>query len=162
MPVWLLLPVLAVCLLLIWLLKVPGLVLSLVILGLFANAYSRRAGAGELSATLAAIELSARDISDVLDEFDEFCTGADAEQLADRTLLRPALADKDCTVPAIASFHEDYANAQRYLHRLPARLAAPMSQHQAAHLLEITDERAAVLRQSWVAARRAARELGTN
>lgn len=160
-PWWLLTLALVVSVWLILIFKVAGAFLAIGLLGLMVLV-SRRPDAIEIDALASSISLSAQDISDVLEEFDKFCTGTDATSLEDRTLLRPALADKDSTIPEIAQFHEDYANAQRFLHRLPARLAGPLTVRQGERLLDITDERAELLRRSWLEARRVARERGVD
>ncbi|QGU02215.1 hypothetical protein CKALI_06765 [Corynebacterium kalinowskii] len=158
-PWWLLSLALVAGLWLVIVFKVAGAFLALGLLGIVILA-SRRPDAIEIDALASSISLSAQDINDTLVEFDQFCSSPDAKNLEDRTFLRPALADKDSSVPAIAQFHEDYANAQRFLHRLPARLAGSLSVKQAERLLTITDERAELLRQSWLQARQAAREIG--
>lgn len=158
-PAWLLALTVAAGMALILIFKVPGIFLALGLLG-FVFLASKRTDDIEIDALVSSIALSAEDIGDVLAEFDAFCNAHDAHNLEDRTLLRPALADRDSTIPEIVQFHEDYANAQRYLHRLPARLTAPLSVNQAERLLRITDERAELLRASWLEARRVAREHG--
>lgn len=159
LPWWLLTFALLLCTWLIVLFKLPGVLLSLGIMGLLMIS-TRRPDAIEIDALISSISLSAEDISDVIKEFDEFCQSPDAKHLEDRTLLRPSLLDRDSEVTAIMQFHEDYANAQRFLHRLPARLSGEMSVKQAERLLAITDDRAKILRQSWLDARQAARKLG--
>lgn len=158
-PTWLLALTVAAGMALVLIFKVPGIFLVLGLLG-FVFLANRRTDDIEIDALASSIALSAEDIGDVIAEFDAFCSAPDARNLEDRTLLRPALADRDSTIPEILQFHEDYANAQRFLHRLPARLAAPLSVSQAERLLRITDERAELLRVSWLEARRAAREHG--
>ncbi|QMV85477.1 hypothetical protein HW450_01625 [Corynebacterium hindlerae] len=159
LPWWLIALSLLGCMWLIFTLKTVGLLLSLGIIGMLMVASRRRPDAVEIDALRASILLSAQDITDVLDEFDQFCTSPDAQHLEDRTLLRPALLERDSVNPDIAGFHEDCANAQRFLHRLPARINAPLSVSQAERLLAITDDRAASLRESWITARRVARGL---
>lgn len=156
-PWWIYLATLLLSLWLIFYLKHIGVILVIGIVGLLAVLSSRRPDALEIDALVASIQLSAQDITDVLDEFDDFASSEQARHIEDRTFLRPALLEQDSRVPAIAGFHEDYANAQRFLHRLPARLSANLSVSQAERLLDITDDRAATLRQSWIDARRAAR-----
>lgn len=135
--------------------KLLGVVIAACTIALLA--WSMRPRVLEIDAVVASIQLSCQDIEDVLTEFDNFCTGQDPRNVEDRVLLRPALLDRDSTDPQIAGFHEDYANNQRFLHRMPARLGAPLSLRQAQRLLDLTDERAEALRTSWLQARRAAR-----
>lgn len=147
----------------IWLIltfKVAGAFLALGVLGLTVIA-SRRPDAIEVQAIVASIRLSSEDISAVLDEFDAFRTGPGPDDMEDRLFRRPALLDPDSAVPEIAAFYDDMANAQRFLHRLPARLAGKLTVRQADRLLAITDDRARHLQQSWHSARRAAWEIGS-
>ncbi|MEJ5996923.1 hypothetical protein [Corynebacterium sp. H130] len=160
-PWWLLTLAFLLCIWMMVTLKVSGVLLSIGVAGLLLIA-TRRPDGLEIEAIVASIQLSAEDLADVISDFDRFCTSPDVQSLEDRTLLRPALMDRDTQVPEIATFHEDVANAQRFLHRLPARLAGELSVKQAEKLLMITDERVAALRESWLSARRAARDIGPN
>lgn len=151
------------CTALIVLLKAPGVIISILLASAVWLMSSARPEASEHAALRTSIELSAEDISDVIAEFKNFETSPDPDALADRTLHRPALLDLDTNDPDIEAFHYQYASALRYLKRLPARLANPMlSTSQLEHLLTITDQRAADLKESWLTARRAAQKLGTS
>lgn len=152
---------LAVCCiaLVVWM-KTAGIVLA-VACGLVVFFFlKQRPDAQELLAIKDSIRLSADDITQTLDEFDFFVSSPHPDALADRTLTRPALADKDCLEPRIEKFHYLYASSLRFLNRLDARLASDLTVSQAESILAITDERALELQESWVQARRAAAELG--
>ncbi len=146
---------------LIVLLKIPGLIISFLLAAAMWLMASARPDASEHAALRSSIELSAEDIRDVMAEFERFETSMEPEVLADRTLHRPALLDLDTADEDIEAFHYNYSCAARFVRRLPARLANPMmSTSQLEHLLSITDQRAAELKESWLAARRAAQRLG--
>lgn len=147
-------------LILLWL-RWPGLILIALVLGITYVMLRFRPNASETTALRSSIILSAEDISDILREFDDFSDSPDPDALADRTLHRPALLDLDCADPDIESFHYQYSTAQRFLSRLDARLASPdLDVAQLENLLSVTDRRALELRESWLAARQAARRLG--
>ncbi len=147
-------------LILLWL-RWPGLILIALILGITYVMLRFRPDVSETTALRSSVVLSAEDINDILQEFDEFSDSPDPDALADRTLHRPALLDLDCSDPDIEAFHYQYSTAQRFLNRLDARLANPeLDVTQLENLLSVTDRRALELRDSWLAARQAARRLG--
>lgn len=144
-------------------LRLPGLIICLIILPIALFMLYSRPDASEHNALRSSISLSADDIQDVVEEFDHFAHSADAEAIADRTLHRPALLDSECQDPAVEKFHFQLSTAQRYLNRLDARLEqSSMETNEFEQLLKITDQRALELRESWLAARRAALALGPN
>ncbi|MDU0477886.1 hypothetical protein QVA66_01380 [Staphylococcus chromogenes] len=148
------------CISLVLLFKTWGALISLVLIGVLAVITSFRRNDGEAEAIKASIRLSADEITDTIDSFNTFLTGTDTASLADRTLHRPELANKDSLNPDIEKFYYLYGANVRYLHRLQARLAQNLTVTQAEHLLTITDQRALELQESWLAARRAAYQLG--
>lgn len=151
------------CIVLIVLLKIPGVFISLVLAAAVWLMSSARPQSAEIQALRSSIRLSAEDIRDVMAEFEHFETSMDPDSLADRTLHRPALLDLDTNDAEVEAFHYQYATAGRFLKRLPGRLANPMlGTGQLEQLLTVTDQRAAELKESWLAARRAAQRLGTN
>lgn len=144
-------------------LKLPGVILAAFVCGalwLFADA---RPNSSEHAALRASIALTVEDIRGVLEDYATFATSDDAESLADRTLHRPALVDVDCANPTIEAFHYEMHGAQRFLRRLDARVNSPHAETgELESLLKVADERAAELKEAWLAARRAALALGTN
>lgn len=148
---------------LVYLLKLPGLIISLLLFGAAWIMVTARPDATEQKALRSSIELSRDDILDVMTEYDNFLLSTDVDCVADRTLHRPALADEDCTESAIDAFHYRYNSCSRFLTRLRAHLANPeLETHELETLLNVTDERAAELKNSWILARRAAAQLGQN
>lgn len=151
------------CVLLVWLMKLPGLLLAGMLLTVVFVATRRDPGAAgrEAAALTNSVRLSAEDIRDVLEAFEKFRTSQDADALADRTFNRPALADPDTSDPEIQRFHYQCHGARRFLNRLEARLADPdMTVRDLERLLAVTDRRAVELEESWLTARRAARRTG--
>ena len=148
---------------LVGLLKHFGLILA-AILAISLWVFTRSTPEGDESQSLrASIALSAEDIRDVIAEFDAFAYGTDADAIADRTLRRPALIDLDFYHEDIDAFHFQYSSSQRFLRRLAQQLRKPtLAVADLEHLLEVTDNRAAELRESWLLARRTAFRLGPN
>ena len=142
-------------------LRLPGLIICLIILPLALFMLYSRPDASEQNALRSSISLSADDIQDVVEEYEHFALSSEAEAIADRTLHRPALLDKECQDPAVEQFHYQLSTAKRYLNRLDARLEkSNMETTEFEQLLTITDQRALELRESWLVARRAALALG--
>lgn len=142
-------------------LRLQGLLLILPIAAIAILVVGKRPDTSETTALRSSITLSAEDIQDVIDQFDEFSTSPTAEHMADRTLLRPALLDPDCADPDVAAFHHECATARRYLSRLDARLAKnSLDVPQLEALLNVTDARALAIREAWLAARQSAQRLG--
>lgn len=152
---------LGACVVLIVLLKVPGLMISFLLVGAALLMMSARPESTEHDALRTSIQLSSEDIRDVMAQFEDFEVSQDTDIIADRTLHRPALLDLDTNDPDIEAFHYQYASASRFLKRLPARLASPMlDTNKLEQILSVTDQRAASLQESWLAARQAAFRLG--
>ncbi|RNE49748.1 hypothetical protein [Corynebacterium alimapuense] len=150
-------------LLILVLFRLQGLLLIAPIVAIAFLVSNKRPDATEITALRASIALSAEDISDVLAEYDQFATAPDADSLADRTLMRPALIDQDCEDPAVESFRHQYATSRRYLSRLEARLSNPaLEVSQLESLLSVTDQRALDIESAWLTARQAAKRLGPN
>lgn len=148
------------CLILILWLKVPGVILAGLIVAAVFSFTRLRPISPEVSSLMTSIRLSADEITEVQEEWDNYINGTDADALADRTLHRPALADPDCNDPAIEKFHFELSNAHRFLGRLNVRLNSSPTVPQLEGLLRVTDERALDLRESWLSARKAAHRLG--
>lgn len=160
---WPLVVILAGSLLILFWFKLQGLLLLLPILAIAFLVLGKRPDSTETNALRSSIALSAEDISDVLAEYDRFASATDADTLADRTLLRPALVDLDCDDEAIEAFHHQYTTSRRFIRRLEARLAHPgLEVGQLESLLHVTDQRALDIKEAWLTARHAAKRLGTN
>ena len=150
------------CVALIRLLGISGFILAAALAAAVFSMVRSRPNASEHVALRSSIQLSAEDIRDVLAEYNQFLTSPDAETLADRTLHRPALADKDCTDPTINSFFYQCSAASRFLNRLNARLSKNLETVELENLLSVTDQRASNLTEAWIDARRAAAHLGSD
>lgn len=148
------------CLVLVLWLKLPGLILAGVIVAAVFGFNQLRPLTPEISSLTTSIRLSADEIAHVQSSWQDFLTATDADSLADRTLHRPALVDPDCGDPDIEKFHFEISNAARFMGRLEARLNAGLSVSQLEALLNVTDDRALELRESWLSARKAAQRLG--
>ena len=148
------------CLILVLWLRVPGVILSGLIIAAVFSFTRLRPLSPEVSSLMTSIRLSADEITEVQDEWDNYINGTDTDALADRTLHRPALADPDCDDATIEKFHFELATASRFLGRLDARLSSGPTLPQLEGLLRVTDERALDLRESWLSARKAAHRLG--
>ncbi|AKE41402.1 Uncharacterised protein [Corynebacterium kutscheri] len=158
-PRWPLIVIVIGCLVLIWLLKFPGVVLASFILLSSYLLIHFTPDEKETAALRSSITLSMEDIQDVLDQYHDFLHGQSTETIADRTLYRPALADLDCQEEAIERFHYLVNTSDRFTSRMHARLERNLNITQLEKLLQIADARAAELEESWLAARKAARRL---
>lgn len=153
--------VLAAVVLLVVLLRVPGLILSLLLVAGVLIVGRRFQTNPEIEAMTASLLLTRDDICDVLGAYDQLQHGASAADLADRTLHFPALAKPDHTVPEINEFLLRASSARRFLARIDAHLDNPSTDKaQLKRLLMVADERAFELQAAWDDARRAACELG--
>ncbi|MCU9518507.1 hypothetical protein N7326_01305 [Corynebacterium sp. ES2794-CONJ1] len=161
-PTWPWPVVLVCCALLIFFFKIEGVLLSVFILAGVFLITKFQPNYQEGSALKSSISLSKEDIEDVLAEYDKFLHGMEADDLADRTIIRPALADSDCTEPDISEFIFLSKTSKRFVSRLDSRLRRNLSVTQLEELLKITDARALELQESWMRARRAAQRLGTD
>lgn len=150
------------CIMLILWLKLPGVLLATIIGVATVSVMRMRTSTPETVSLVTSIRLSAEEISDVQLEWQQFLTSPEADALADRTLVRPALADPDCGDKAIEKFHYEISNANRFLGRLDARLQQNLVASELETLLKVTDERALELRETWLDARKAAQKLGPN
>ncbi|ANE04219.1 hypothetical protein [Corynebacterium crudilactis] len=148
------------CLFLVLWLKLPGVLLASLILVATFSVMRMRTSTPEVTALRTSIRLSAEDITDVHNEWQIFLSSPDGDALADRTLVRPALADPDCGNEDIEKFHFEISNAHRFLGRLEARLQQTLLVSELETLLKVTDERSLDLRETWLNARKAANKLG--
>ncbi|WP_066524913.1 hypothetical protein [Corynebacterium bouchesdurhonense] len=153
--------VLAAVVLLVVLLRVPGLILSLILVAAVLMFERRHQTNPEVAAMEASLRLTRDDICEVLDAYDQLQNGASAADIADRTLHFAALANPDNTVPEVNEFILRASSARRFLARIDAHLERPdLDKAQLERLLAIADERAFELQTAWDDARRAARQLG--
>lgn len=158
-PRWAVWAVVAAGMLLVVTLKLPGALLALLMIGAMSFMSRVRPNSSEILALRSSIELSLDDINETLTQYENFRSGTDTDAIADRTLLRPELANEDSEVAEIESFHYLRRGASRFLNRVDAKLASDLDASQLLKLLEVTDQRAAQLQESWIEARRAARRL---
>lgn len=159
--VWLFI-ILVCCVVLVGWLKFYGLLLAIPVLLVAVLVARARPDAPEVRALRSSIELSAEDIQHVILEFENFREAPDTDAMADRTLHRPALLDEDCDHPEIENFRFQYNSNRRFLSRLQARLVADLTVPELEQLLHVIDQRADSLRESWLAARRSAKQLGND
>ncbi|GGG69349.1 hypothetical protein [Corynebacterium pelargi] len=156
---WLLWALLPICVGLVLVLQTQGLLLAAILVGVSVAGLKFRPDSQEIQSVRASLALSLEDIQRVISEYERFGNSEDAEAVADRTLLRPALADESSTVPEIQHFHETRKTAERFCARVQARLEGNVSVAHLERLLVATDRRAAELQHSWNQARHTARKL---
>lgn len=153
--------VLAACVVLVLSLKLPGLLLSaLLIVG--AILFARRMQVDpEVIAIRSSLQYARDDIAEVLDAYEQLQHGASASDIADRTLHYPALANPDNSVPQVNEFLLRASSARRFLERIDGYLESTSTDKaQLERILTVADERAFELQESWDDARRAAKEIG--
>ncbi|MCG7236363.1 hypothetical protein [Corynebacterium sp. ACRQP] len=153
--------VLAAVVLLVFTLKLPGLMLSaLLIIG--AILLVRRVQIDpEVLAIRSSLQYARDDIAEVLDAYELLQHGASASDIADRTLHYPALANPDNSVPQVNEFLLRASSARRFLERIDGYLESTSTDKaQLERILTVADERAFELQEAWDDARRAAKEIG--
>lgn len=153
--------VLAACVVLVLSLKLPGLLLS-VLLIIGAVLFARRMQADpEVLAIRSSLQYARDDIAEVLDAYEQLQHGASASDIADRTLHYPALANPDNSVPQVNEFLLRASSARRFLERIDGYLQSTSTDKaQLERILTVADERAFELQEAWDDARRAAKEIG--
>jgi len=153
--------VLAAVVLLVFTLKLPGLLLSaLLIIG--AILLVRRVQIDpEVMAIRSSLQYARDDIAEVLDAYEQLQHGATASDIADRTLHYPALANPDNSVPQVNEFLLRASSARRFLERIDGYLESTSTDKaQLERILTVADERAFELQEAWDDARQAAKEIG--
>lgn len=153
--------VLAACVVLVLSLKLPGLLLSaLLIVG--AVLFARRMQVDpEVLAIRSSLQYARDDIAEVLDAYELLQHGASASDIADRTLHYPALANPDNSVPQVNEFLLRASSARRFLERIDGYLESTSTDKaQLERILTVADERAFELQEAWDDARRAAKDIG--
>lgn len=153
--------VLAASVLLVFALRIPGLVIA-VLLCVVAVAFGRRVqGNPELEATRSSLMFARDDIVEVLDAYEQLQHGASTGDIADRTLHYPALANPDNSVPEVNEFLLRASSARRFIERVDSYLESPGTDRvQLEKLIQVADQRAFELQAAWDDARRAAKEIG--
>ena len=153
--------VLAAVVLLVFTLKLPGLMLSaLLIIG--AILLVRRVQIDpEVLAIRSSLQYARDDIAEVLDAYELLQHGASASDIADRTLHYPALANPDNSVPQVNELVLRASSARRFLERIDGYLESTSTDKaQLERILTVADERAFELQEAWDDARRAAKDIG--
>ena len=153
--------VLAAVVLLVFTLKLPGLMLSaLLIIGTILLV--RRVQVDpEVLAIRSSLQYARDDIAEVLDAYELLQHGASASDIADRTLHYPALANPDNSVPQVNEFLLRASSARRFLERIDGYLESTSTDKaQLVRILTVADERAFELQEAWDDARRAAKDIG--
>lgn len=153
--------VLAAVVLLVFTLKLPGLLLSaLLIIGTILLV--RRVQIDpEVMAIRSSLQYARDDIAEVLDAYEQLQYGVSASDIADRTLHYPALANPDNSVPQVNEFLLRASSARRFLERVDGYLESTSTDKaQLERILTVADERAFELQEAWDDARRAAKEIG--
>jgi len=153
--------VLAAVVLLVFTLKLPGLMLSaLLIIGTILLV--RRVQVDpEVLAIRSSLQYARDDIAEVLDAYELLQHGASASDIADRTLHYPALANPDNSVPQVNEFLLRASSARRFLERIDGYLESTSTDKaQLERILTVADERAFELQEAWDDARRAAKDIG--
>lgn len=142
-------------------LGVPGLLLGVALAAVAFVGYRNDTVDPEVEALRSSLRVARDDIAQVVDEYDELITGTSTDALADRTLTYPVLAEPHSDVPAIEDFHLRLGSSRRFLSRVDAHLRNnDLDRHALERLINIADQRALELSESWADARRAARKLG--
>lgn len=153
--------VLAATVVLVLTLKLPGLVLSILLMAAATLFYRRLQPAPEVEAIRSSLLFARDDIVEILNAYDQLQHGASAADIADRTLHYPALANPDNSVPAVNEFLLRASSSRRFLERIDSHLeSSTTDKAQLEKLLAIADQRAFELQEAWTDARRAAKELG--
>lgn len=153
--------VLAAMVLLVVLLRLPGLLLSIMLLVAVVLLGRRYQSNPEVAAIQSSLTYARDDICEILQAYDQLQHGASAADIADRTLHFPALANPDMSVPAINEFLLRASSARRFVARIDGYLASPSPDRaQLERLLTVADQRAFELQVAWDDARRVAKEIG--
>ena len=153
--------VLAAAVVLVLTLKLPGLLVSalLIVCAFFISRHLQPDP--EVAAMRSSLQSARDDILEILDAYEKLQNGASAADIADRTLHYPALANPDNSVPQINEFLLRASSARRFIERVDGYLESPgTDKTQLERILMVADERAFELQEAWDDARRAAKEIG--
>lgn len=105
------------------------------------------------------IELSATDITAVLDQWEAFQHGTSAEAVADRSAHAALLDDSHMRNPIISRFHRARLSSELFIDDLEGVVTHARTIHMLEHILSATDEMARELQEAWVDARQYASQL---
>lgn len=153
--------VLAAVVMLVVLLRVPGLIISVLLIVAVLLVSRRYHTNPEVAAMQSSLSYARDDICEILNAYDQLQHGASAADIADRTLYYPALANPDNSVPEINEFLLRASSARRFVERVDAYLEDPtVDKAQLERLIAVADQRAFELQSAWDDARRTAREIG--
>ncbi|QYH19613.1 hypothetical protein JKI95_11530 [Corynebacterium aquatimens] len=153
--------VLAAVVMLVVLLRLPGLILSLILIAFVVLVGRRYQPSAEVEALHASLSYARDDICEVLDAYEQLQNGASAADIADRTLHYPALANPDNSVPEVNEFLLRASSARRFVARIDSYLEDPLlDRSKLEKLINVADQRAFELQSAWDDARRAAKEIG--
>lgn len=153
--------VLAAAVMLVVMLRLPGLILSVFLIALVVLVSRRYQSNPEIAAIQSSLSYARDDICEILNAYDQLQNGASAADIADRTLHFPALANPDMTVPEINEFLLRASSARRFVARIDGYLASPtVDRAQLERLLTVADQRAFELQSAWDDARRVAKGIG--
>ncbi|MEH0146293.1 hypothetical protein V6D40_01270 [Corynebacterium sp. Q4381] len=152
---------LAAVVMLVVLLRLPGLLLSVLLVVGVLVFFRMHQTTPEVAAMRASLSYARDDICEVLDAYDQLQNGASAADIADRTLHYPALANPDNSVPEVNEFLLRASSARRFLSRIDTYLEDPtVDRAQLERLISVADQRAFELQSAWDEARRAAKQIG--
>ena len=139
----------------------PGLLLGIALAAVAFVAYRKRTVDPEVESLKSSLRVARDDIAQVVAEYEDFKSGASPDALAERTLTYRALATPHSDIPAIEDFHLRLGSSRRFLSRVDTHLRNDdLDRHALERMINIADQRAMELADSWADARRAARRLG--
>lgn len=142
-------------------LGVPGLIVGIALAAVAFVGYRNNTVDPEVEALRSSLRVARDDIAQVVAEYDDFASGTSADAIAERTLTYRALAQPHSDIPAIEDFHLRLGSSRRFLSRVDAHLRNnDLDRHALERMINIADQRALELAESWTDARRAARRLG--
>ncbi|WP_318744283.1 hypothetical protein [Corynebacterium sp. SFY-M4] len=105
------------------------------------------------------IELSAADITAVLDQWEAFQHGTSVEAVADRSVHFALLDDSHQENPIISRFHKARVSSELFIDDLEGVVTHARTIHMLEHILSATDEMARELQEAWVGARQYASQV---
>ncbi|PAT07089.1 hypothetical protein CKJ81_00395 [Corynebacterium hadale] len=151
----------AVAVLLVIFLRLPGLMLTLLLIPLALAIHRRYDTNPEIASLKASLRIARDDMEEILQSYDDLKHGTSTQSVADRTLHYPALANGDVSQHSISEFLLRTSSARRFIARIDGYLESPdIDRFQLEKLIGIADERALELSEAWDDARRAARQIG--
>ena len=153
--------ILAVAILLVVFLRLPGLLIAVLLVILGIAVHGRYNTNPEVASLKASLRIARDDMAEILQNYEDLQHGTSTQAVADRTLNYPALANGDVSHHAISEFLLRSSSARRFIARIDGYLESPdIDRYQLERLITVADERALELAESWDDARRAARQIG--